>query len=190
MRTLRGDFFASPLLPRLTSADTLRATVARGVSSGAFGLGRLAADDGVTSLHFAEPIESSDVDFSEEAVLVQREEAAALKSGAVGVVATAAAPEPQASSQPLVQTAQPGSGVGVAPKLRGLHWVGEVPSTKWSLFYNKIVARLIPRGDVRLRVDVDAHPVDGLSDTVFNEIRQGFADLGLPAPEPDSDEHP
>jgi predicted AAA+ superfamily ATPase len=187
MRTLRGDFFASPLLPRLTSADTLRATVARGVSSGAFGLGRLAADDRVTSLRFAESIESSDVDFSEEAVLVQREEAAALKSGAVSAIPMAAASEPHASPQPLVQTGQPGGGVGVTPKLRGLHWVGEVPSTKWSLFYNKIVARLIPRGDVRLRVEVDARPVDGLSESGFNEIRQGFADLGLPPPEPDGD---
>jgi hypothetical protein len=190
MRTLRGDFFASPLLPRLTSADLLRTTVARGVSSGAFGLGRLAAHDSVTSLRFAEAIGPSDVDFSEEAVLVQRAEAAALNSGAIGLVATATAPQPQASSEPVILAAQPGGGLGVAPKLRGLHWVGEVPSTKWSLFYNKVVARLIPKGDVRLRVDVDAHPVGGLSESVFNEIRQGFADLGLPAPEPDSDVDP
>jgi len=186
MRTLRGDFFASPLLPRLISADTLRATVARGVSSGAFGLGRLTANDGITSLRFAEPIESSDVDFSEEAVLIQREEATALKSGAVGVTATVPA-QPQTPSEQTRQTGRPGGGVGVAPNVRGVHWAGEVPSTKWSLFYNKIVARLIPRGDVRLRVEIDAEPVDGLSDSAFNEIRQGFADLGLVPPEPGGD---
>ncbi|MDQ6877157.1 MAG: DUF499 domain-containing protein [Candidatus Dormibacteraeota bacterium] len=187
MRTLRGDFFASPLLPRLTSADTLRTTVARGVFSGAFGVGRLAADDRVTSLRYGEPIESSDVDFSEEAVLIQREEAQALRSGAAGLTATAVSPQPQTSSGALVKTAEPGGGLGASPKLRGLHWAGEVPSTKWSLFYNKIVARLIPRGDVRLRVEVDARPVDGLSESGFNEIRQGFADLGLPPPEPEGD---
>ncbi|MDQ6876294.1 MAG: DUF499 domain-containing protein [Candidatus Dormibacteraeota bacterium] len=189
MRTLRGDFFASPLLPRLTSADTLRATVARGVSNGAFGLGRLAANHSVSSLRFAEAIDPSDVDFSDEAVLVQREEAARLRSGPVGIAASPVVSQPP-SSQPMVQTAQPGGSVGVTPKVRGLHWAGEVPPTKWSLFYNKIIARLIPKGDVRMRVEVDAQPVDGLTESAFNEIRQGFADLGLPPPEPRPDVHP
>lgn len=75
-RGLRDAFFASPLFPRLLVADTLKATIARGVSGGQIAyVGKKSAAGKYEPFFFEFALEPSDIEFSDDMFIVPALEA-------------------------------------------------------------------------------------------------------------------
>jgi hypothetical protein len=180
LRSLRDAFFASPLFPRLTDVGAIRDTVARGVSSGTFGLGGVAADGTVSSVRYREPVLEGDVDFSDETVLVSKEEAEAVKAGVSSGLTPAATGVPEEADE---RVGADGAPVSAPTRRRGLRWAGEMSPAKLAMFHAKVLSKLVPSSGLRLHVEVAAEPEGGLSQSQINDVRQGCLDLELELPE-------
>jgi hypothetical protein len=181
LHALRDAFFSSPKLPRLTNVDALRTTIARGVTSGVFGLARTDDSGALSRVRFEEAITELDVDFSRDLVLINREEAAAAKAGL---------PLPAPTETPVATAEGEAAGVqnpaaGTTPVLtrtRGLTWTGDLPLRKWASFYTKVLTRFALMEGVRVHLNVSIEPPNGLSKAQMSEARVAFADLELPPP--------
>ena len=179
LHALRDAFFSSPKLPRLTNVDALRTTIARGVTSGVFGLAHTEDSGALSRVRFEEPITELDVDFSRDSVLINHEEAAAAKAGL---------PLPAQTETPGAGAEVKGAGVqkptaGKSPVVtstRGLMWTGDLPLRKWASFYTKVLTRFALMEGVRVHLEVSIEPPNGLSKTQMSEAREGFAELELP----------
>ena len=57
--------------------------------------------------------------------------------------------------------------------------MGEVPHQKWINFYMKVLTKLVSRGDVKLRVDIEAMPKDGVTDQQVEDTKAALKELGL-----------
>ena len=182
LRSLRDAFYSSPLFPRLADLGALRSTVARGVAEGAFGYAQLGDDGSVSSLRFDEPVDEVDIEFSDATALVTKAEAAAIKTAPdvpLYPATTSAASGRHGSADAGLDAA----GTVTQPTMaEGLRWSGELPTTKWALFYSKVLARLVAAGGLRMHVDIEASPVTGLPRTQVDEVKQGLIDLELGPP--------
>lgn len=181
LHAIRDAFFSSPKLPRLTNVDALRATIARGVTSGVFGLAGVDGSGAIAAVRFEEPVVELDIDFSNDSILINREEAAAAKAGLplpaqTEIPAVVDEGEAPASQEQRVGTTQ------VLTTLRGLTWTGDLPLRKWASFYTKVLTRFALMEGVRVRLQVSIEPPNGLSKTQMSEAREGFAELELPPP--------
>ena len=68
------------------------------------------------------------------------------------------------------------------PKPHGaskLKWVGEVAPQKWTNLYMKVLSKLVSAGDVKLRVEIEASPKDGVTDQQVEETKAALRGLGL-----------
>lgn len=68
------------------------------------------------------------------------------------------------------------------PKPHGaskLKWVGEVAPQKWTNLYMKVLSKLVSAGDVKLRVEIEASPKDGVTDQQIEETKAALRGLGL-----------
>ena len=74
------------------------------------------------------------------------------------------------------------SGPELKPKPQGaskLKWVGYVAPQKWTNLYMKVLSKLVSAGDVKLRVEIEAVPKDGLTDQQIEETKAALRGLGL-----------
>jgi len=60
-----------------------------------------------------------------------------------------------------------------------LKWVGDVAPQKWTNLYMKVLSKLVSVGDVKLRVEIEAVPKDGLTDQQVEETKAALRGLGL-----------
>jgi hypothetical protein len=60
-----------------------------------------------------------------------------------------------------------------------LKWVGEVAPQKWTNLYMKVLSKLVSIGDVKLQVQIEATPKDGLTDQQVEETKAALRGLGL-----------
>ena len=72
---MRDAFFASPQFPRLTKPDSLRDTIARGVSGGVLAYVGKGKDGRYAPFHFGTSLAADDVELSEEMFVITPEEA-------------------------------------------------------------------------------------------------------------------
>ena len=177
LRDARDLFYSSPRYPRLLDPSTLRHTVAEGVAQDLYGLALRDAGGALTSVRFEERVPEDEVEVSEDSVLLTPELARALKAGEV-----------PPSTDGGENGDDDGHGDGDddfrgALHHRGLRWQGEVPSTKWALFYSRVVSKIALSGRLTLHVELISEPEGGLTQTQVDEVRQGLSDLGLAAPE-------
>lgn len=187
-RSLRDAFYASPQFPRLLNADSLKDTIVKGVSSGQLAYVGKAKDGSYEPFHWQSPLAASDVEFSDDMFIVQRDVAEAYKAARsapapspplteplpperggslpAGVVATVKAPAP-ASAPPPPQ------------KLARLSWSGVVPPQKWMNFYTKVLSRFATMPGLKLTLRVEVAPPDGLSTQAADDMRVALRELGL-----------
>lgn len=176
-RSVRDTFFSSPQFPRLSNPENLRHTIAEGVSKGLFGYAVKSPDGTYVELRFNEKLSEDEVEFSDDIMLLPKQTAQAIKSGALP-------PEPVTVVGPTPEPVVTGlrAGVGVAPvaEIAKLTWEGEVPSQKWMSFYTKIISRFATREGLKLRVKAEVEPKEGISQQEVEETKTGLKELGLP----------
>lgn len=74
-KTVRNTFFASPQFPRLLDPDSIKDTIARGVSNGMIAYVGKTSGGKYKPFHFNESISSSDVEISDDMFIITAEEA-------------------------------------------------------------------------------------------------------------------
>jgi hypothetical protein len=97
-----------------------------------------------------------------------------------GTSPTPTIPGPQAvptGSTPQQPTPAP---VSVLPtKVSSIRWTGDVPAQKWMNFYTKVLSRFATTSGLRLRIQVEVAPNDGLSKQQIEDTRNALRELGL-----------
>jgi hypothetical protein len=80
----------------------------------------------------------------------------------------------------IIKDSKPGRGPEQKPHAAStLKWVGEVAPQKWTNLYMKVLSKLVSSGDVKLRVEIEATPKDGLTDQQIEETKAALRGLGL-----------
>ena len=191
LREMRDAFFSSPRLPRLEDPACLRSTVARGVAGGQFGLAYMDQAGQIARVRFREPVSETDVEFLGDLVLLPQATAEAFQSGEASS-ATFTQPLPAALPAPsgAAERAPESGRVTPTATIRSLRWTGELPPSKWALFYTKVLSKLVPSGGLQIRVDVLAEPGTGLTDTQGQDISDAIRELDLGTPELTADPDP
>lgn len=144
---MRDAFFASPLFPRVLSADVVKETISRGVGNGTFAYVGKVADGSYSPLAFNRPLMTGEIEFSEDMFLVTRETADAyFKSKESPPSVSAEKPpvleegqHPKSPISPVDKEPGAGGSGGKAEQLTfsKLGWSGEVHPQKWMNFYTK-----------------------------------------------------
>ena len=191
-RAVRDAFYASPLFPRLLDPESIRETIARGVSNGQIAYVGKAGNGKYLPFYFERTITAFDVEISEEMYIITKETAEAYRQ-------QIAKPERPAETEPLLPgiegVAAPGSQPTAVKPTQGplgqksgpiptqlpleLTWSGEVPSQKWMNFYTKFLTKLGVGNDLSLNVKVKCKPQGGLSSQKVEEIKGALRELGL-----------
>jgi hypothetical protein len=153
-KAFRDAVYASPVFPRVMRADALKDTVARGVQDSLFGYA-IKRENEYVRIKFDEQLDSADIAFSDEEVLVPQALAGQLKEAAP----TPEEPVPAAGvTLPTAVTTEDDGGTEVVPlftgeKIAKICWQGTVPPQKWTTFYTKVLSRLVSDGGLELNVE-------------------------------------
>ena len=149
-KAVRDAFFASPLFPRLLNADSVKETIARGVSNGQLAYVGKTGSGKYHPFNFKRTITAFDVEISEEMYIITKENAEAYRrstrrlkpsGGPIHLHSfTVNPPKTAQTDRDNVNTkAFGGQGRPEATQLTlGLSWSGDVPSQKWMNFYTKV----------------------------------------------------
>lgn len=205
-RAVRDAFFSTPLFPRLIRGDAVRETIAKGVSEGHFAYVGVDSQGHYKPFLFATPMDSVDVELSEDLFLVTGESAEAWLrsqrrtpsvgesgtetldgdgSGAVGTGGQITAGRTGTGTTvtvPFQPEDAPEEEVEVpVPQVRHakVAWRGEVTPLKWTNFYTKVVGRFARSPGVRLTVHLEVEPPDGVTPEQLQEMRVSLEELGL-----------
>jgi len=175
-KALRDAFFASPQFPRLSKPELLKQTIGDGVGKGMFGYADKVPDGSYANVMFAETLTESSVEISDEVFLVPKDIAQAIKSGT-------APPQPPEKKEeiPSPSPKEEGLGFKVVPieKIDSLTWEGEVPPQKWMNFYTKVLSRFQIGEHLKLKVNVEIKPKDGIPKQKVEETKTALRELGL-----------
>ncbi|MEW5890309.1 MAG: DUF499 domain-containing protein [Pseudomonadota bacterium] len=194
-KSVRDAFYASPVFPRLLNAEAVKETIARGVESGMLAYVGKGAAGKYQPFAFNQSVSPADIEFSDDMFIVTAETARAYLEGqttpppvgvpaegcstgagigAGGGVKQSGTPiEPQPAATPPV--------AGPA-KIAGIRWFGEVPPQKWMNFYTKVLSRFAATPGLRLAIEVEVRPPDGLSKQALEETQNALRELGLDDP--------
>jgi len=175
-KALRDTFFASPQFPRLCRPESLRRTISEGINKGAFGYADKAPDGTLVDVIFSESLPESSVEISDEVFLIPKNIAQAIKSGVVP-------PQPLEKKeeivlQPSEKKEMTTERVSIS-KVSSLSWEGEVPPQKWMNFYTKVLSRFQIGEHLKLKVNVEVKPKEGIPDQKVNETKTALRELGL-----------
>lgn len=189
-KAVRDAFYASPLLPRLLNPDSVKETIARGVSNGQIAYVGKAANGKYLPFTFERTITALDVEISDEVFVIAKETAEAYRNLRTQPEPTSVSePQPVAGgpANPYHPQPEPGkpapkagsSGPESQQLSLGLTWSGDVPSQKWMNFYTKVLTKLGVANDLRLTVSVSCTPKGGISPQRVEEIKSALRELGL-----------
>jgi hypothetical protein len=188
-KNLRDSFFATPHFPRLLLPEEIRETIARGVTSGQFAYVNKRGDGHYAPFVFEQPLSALDVEVSEDAYIIRREQAEAYRArikaeaeGKASPVPITPAPTAPPTNGPTPVTTSAGS----IPSLDGqddffkrLTWSGDVPSAMWMNFYTKVLSKHAGDRNLKLKVSFEASPSAGISKEKIEETKSALRELGL-----------
>src|SRR5581483_5037364 len=206
-KAVRETVFASPRFPRLLNPDSLRTTLAHGVTNGQIAyVGKNASV--YDPFLFATELRPNEIEFSDDMFIISKETAEnyiASKAAAplvevtveeqvetngktdaaredtgvlTGTVRTGNADSP--STQTAAVSTQPVATESVQDEtICKLAWSGEIPTLKWMNFYNKVLSRFITGGGVKLTLQMEISPEKGISRQKIDEARIALRELGL-----------
>jgi len=190
-KSVRDAFFASPKFPRLTSAESVKDTICRGVANGLLAyIGKTPSGD-YNPFYFSRALMVGDIEFSEEMFIIAKETAEAYQKSK-SAPATAP-PQPNPSQTPLTATtpdprnpliaAKGGETDGTpAPENTtpsGFEWSGEIPTQKWMNFYTKVLAKFASSNGLKVSIKVEVTPPDGVTRQKMEETQTALRELGL-----------
>lgn len=184
---VRDAFFASPEFPRLLDPAAAKEIIARGVSGGLIAyVGKTAS--GYDPFIFNRGLSASEVEISEDVFIVTKETAEEfLRSKQTSETASGSTPEsatdrdsaPDLEPTPQTDDVADTSPEGTAERINRITWSGEVPPQKWSTFYNRVLAKFAVGQGLKLRVNVEIAPEDGVSKQKIDETKASLRELGL-----------
>jgi hypothetical protein len=183
-KAMRDMFFASPKFPRLLNPEVLRNTIAEGVKSGKFGYigkayGEYQGEPYISDSTFA----AMNVEFSDEVVLLPREQAIALKErlappeepkGEPATIRDLEKKEETREEETKTETAAP-----LVQVHKRLSWKGELPAPKWTKFYMNVLTHIAKDPSLRIRLEFEVAPEGGITVSKTEEIRAALQELGL-----------
>lgn len=188
-KSLRDAFYSSPTYPRVPNAEFIKGTIARGVESGMLAyVGKTAAGK-YLPFAFNESINPYDIEFSDDMFVITAETAAAYveqekrgtsaastgeDSSSTGSVTSPATPSVADDAKPTEPTPTPAS-----TKIAGIRWSGDVPPQKWMNFYTKVLSRFAGTSGLKLTIQIDVNPPDGISKQTLDETKGALRELGL-----------
>jgi len=174
-KAVRDAFFAAPQFPRLSKPESIKRTIAEGITKGSFGYAEKAPDGSYANLRFEEKTFESDVEISEDVFLVPKEVAHAIKGGLPPPTTTPTGPATPTAVKPEVSIPR----AFPFPLIRKLTWEGTVPPQKWMTFYTKVLSRFPIGEDLKLTVKVEVHSKDGLPRQKVDETKTALRELGI-----------
>jgi len=192
IKSVRDMFFASPQFPRLLDANTIKDTIARGVSGGIIAyVGKNEAGE-YSPFIFESSLPSDDVEISNDLFIITKHVAEAYKSS-MSTDETKPSlkgedelfPTGGANVLPIEESLGgfPGSESTLSPivdiSVHKLTWDGEVPSQKWMNFYTKILSKFANENNLRLILKVEVASEDGISNQKVEETKIALRELGL-----------
>lgn len=198
-KSVREAFYASPVFPRLLNAEAIKDTIARGVENGMLAYVGKTASSRYQPFAFKQAVSPSDIEFSDDVFIVTGETAQAyldqskldgspaapsgpVSSGAGDGTGTPIS-APRAPTGVGDMSGQTGSGpsqpTATPTKVAGIKWSGSVPSQKWMNFYTKVLSRFAAASGLKLTIQVEIKPPDGLSKQSVEETRSALRELGL-----------
>lgn len=197
-KNVRDAFFASPQFPRLLYPDSLKETIARGVSQGVIGYVGKRGDGLYEPFNFDEPLSSLDVEISEDVYIITKETANEFRERIVAEAEGKAVTPPPAdggttgdtapgttgdSSESAGQTSADDDDTSDGPVqtdfIKRLSWTGEVAPHKWMNFYTKVLSKYASDKSLNLKVSFDASPESGISNERIEETKSALRELGL-----------
>ena len=204
IKAVRETVFASPKFPRLLNPDSLRATIAQGVTNGQIAY---VGKNGQTyePMHYNTETGSGDIEFSDDMFIITRETAEKYLAARVAadLVEIAIESQDEANGKPTVIREETGPYIGMVGEVTStqttavvstqtpvaenvqdemvhhLAWSGEIPHRKWMNFYSKVLTRFINDGGVKLTLQMEMSPEKGISRQKIDEARIALRELGL-----------
>jgi hypothetical protein len=188
-KSVRDAFYSSPTYPRVPNAEFIKQTIARGVESGMLAyVGKTAAGK-YLPFAFNESVSPYDIEFSDDMFVITAETALAYReqekreasavstgeassgTGSGATPATPSVPDEVPPTQPAPTT--------VSTKIAGIKWSGDVPPQKWMNFYTKVLSRFAGTSGLKITIQIDVSPPDGLSKQTLDETKGALRELGL-----------
>jgi hypothetical protein len=193
-KAVRDAFFASPQFPRLLNPEAVKETISRGVANGLLAYVGKTASGGYDPFYYNISLSPSDVEISEDMFIVTKETAEDYQRAK-----TAAPPvEPDtvsANDKMAAYGEAPTPGGGESSVIGGqgttttetspsmaaakLKWTGEVPPQKWMNFYTKVLSKFATGEGLRLTLNVEVSPKEGISTQRIEETKLALRELGL-----------
>ena len=135
---------------------------------------------------FNQALMTTDIDFSEEMLLITKETAEAyLKSKATpGTPATEPKPGEPAKKPEAPPQEPEGKKPGDQKKseqlmFANMAWTGEVPPQKWMKFYTAVLSKFAAVNGLKLKLTVEVAPEGGISKQKLEETKAALRELGL-----------
>lgn len=171
-KSARDAFFASPEFPRLLNGDAIKETIAQGIGHKLFAYVGKPSDGEYKPFIFAENVQANEIEISEDMYLIEDVVAEAyLKAKATQPVSIPDITPPPPILPPPVPTPTKGAAK--------LVWSGEVPWQKWANFYQKVLSRFTLGKGMKLTVNVEIAPEEGVSPQKIEEAKNALRELGL-----------
>jgi len=187
-KSLRDVFFASPLFPRLLNAESLRDTLARGVENGISAYVGKIKNNKYYPFYYEETMLSSDIEFSDDMFIIKKTTAEEYRKSQT-IPPSEGQPEPE---KPTGDEGTPPTITGETPpgslfpseteegkKVSLLKWSGEVIPQKWMNFYMKVLSRFVTGSGLKLKVEIEVKPEDGISQQKVEQTKVALRELGL-----------
>lgn len=178
-KAVRDAVFASPQFPRLLNPESIKDTIANGVSSGTFAYVGKTKSDVYDPFCFRTSPDPNEIEISDEMFIIRKEAAEAYKKAqetpaSDTPVTLKGLPEPETK-----QSYEGSKETSASPrKLKRINWSGEVPWQKFSIFYSKVLSRFSGKS-LRITVSVDVVDDDGISAQKLEETKTALRELNL-----------
>jgi hypothetical protein len=187
-KSVRDVFYSSPQFPRLLNAESIKMTIANGVSGGIIAYVAKGTDGKYDPFIFNKGIGISDIEISEETFIITKESAEKYEQSLVSAPippqtesdsGTDNQPpkitEPEQTSPTVETPPQPEQTSQESDKIL---WKGEIPFNNWQRFY-KVFAKFGANSNVKINVNIEANSANGFSKTQIEEIKFTLRELGL-----------
>lgn len=187
-KSVRDAFYSSPTYPRVPNAEFIKQTITRGVEGGMLAYVGITAAGKYLPFAFNESVSPYDIEFSDDMFVITAEAAAAyLEQEKRGASTASAAVSSDigpgtTSATPSDPDEQPPAQPAPAPpsmKIAGIKWSGDVPPQKWMNFYTKVLSRFAGTAGLKITIQIDMSPPDGLSNQTLDETKSALRELGL-----------
>ncbi len=202
VKAVRDAFFASPKLPRLLNGNVIVETIVRGVSSGHFAYVGKKGDGSYEPFYYNHPVAAADIEISDDVFIIKREKAEEyvkqntakeqVQKGTEGGNEGWDEGSGTTETDDFFNTGNSTQGNGQQTTIfdepeveadsetcKGISWSGAIPTQKWMVFYTKVLTKLAKTDGLKITINVEANPSEGLSKHTVEEIRTELREMGL-----------